>query len=73
MKKLMLLALLLFTVRVKVPFGADETYRHVKSFEFVGQGHMIQLTLSDDTFVLVPSMWTVIEQEIQKKQDKEDK
>lgn len=70
MKNWILLGLTLFLVKVKVPFGADETYRHVKSIDYINNGQVVKVILSDDRVAFVPAMWTTIEEE--KKGDKDE-
>lgn len=55
------LFLLLFVVKVTIPFGGTYTYKNVKRVEPATTG-VIYLTLDDGKQVLVPAMWTVVEQ-----------
>ena len=71
MKNWILLGLTLFLVRVKVPFGADETFRHVKNCQLNVNGTVWILTLKDDRQAFVPAMWAVVTEE--KKGDDDDK
>lgn len=64
MKHWILLGLTLFLVKIKVPFGADETFRHVKRVDYINNGQVVQLILADDRIAYLPAMWTTIEEEI---------
>lgn len=63
MKKLTLLLLLLFTVRVKIPFGVDLKYEHVKQVSLGASGSTWELVLEDGRKAYTPFMWTTIEEE----------
>lgn len=56
------LIVLLFLVKVKVPFGVDVTYRDVKDWNATAFGYYV-LTLADDRKAMVPIMWTTIEEQ----------
>lgn len=51
----------LFIVRVSIPFGLKVTYDDVKDV-VATHANTFQLILSNDKIVLVPIMWTVIEE-----------
>jgi hypothetical protein len=70
MKKWMMLLVLLFLVKIKVPFGADITYKHVLDVTLGASGSTWQLTLSDGRKAYVPFMWTTIEEEKEEDGDK---
>lgn len=65
MKKLALLMLLLFTVRVRIPMGIDIKYEHVKDVQLVpgSNGSVWGIILEDGRKAFTPFMWTVIEEE----------
>lgn len=62
MKNLLLLALLAFYVQVKIPAGMSRSYDDVKSYYIMEDGFSIQLTLSNDKKVIVPALFTIIEE-----------
>lgn len=57
------LIIFLFLVRVKVPFGIDLLYHHVKSAELNSQGTVWALILEDGRKAFIPAMWTSVEEE----------
>lgn len=57
------LIVFLFLVKVKVPFGVDVTYRHVKEVSLGAAGTTWNLVLEDGRKAVVPVMWAVIEDE----------
>lgn len=67
MKKYIALILLTFLVKVKVPFGADLTYKHVQSYEAGPAGYSWTLLLEDGRKAVVPTFWTTIEEEKEEK------
>jgi len=63
MKKLMILLVLTFLVRVKVPWGVDVTYKGVQSYTLGAYGHYWELVLEDGRKAIVPTFWATIEEE----------
>ena len=55
------LALLIFTAYVHTPLGVSRRYQNVESYQRFGE-MCLQLTLTDGKIVVVPAMFTVIEE-----------
>lgn len=63
MKNMILILMVTFLVRVKVPWGVDVTYKGVQSYTLGQYGHYWELVLSDGRKAIVPTFWATIEEE----------
>lgn len=67
MKHTLIALLLLFTATVRIPMKGTYRYTNVEAIQVFPNAYHYMLTLTDGRKVYVPMLWTIIEENEQKK------